>query len=181
MVTSRSHARHLKCIMAPMKAVALLLLIAVSVQAQTLAEIARQERARQAKSKPTRIITSHGTITPEEPKAAAPDVKAAVPGAAAPQTAKPEAPETPDPIQAWNKELDQLRAKVRELQDQEMALILQQNQATNQVYAPVTDPATQQKAIAQLGQVQLQLETVRKDLDEAWKALEALQLQGPKK
>jgi hypothetical protein len=86
-----------------------------------------------------------------------------------------------DPVQAWNNQLDQLRTRIRSLQDQELAVQLQLNQANNQVYAPVTDPATQQKALALVGQIQQQLATVRRDLEEARRTLDAMQLQGPPK
>ena len=59
--------------------------------------------------------------------------------------------------------------------------MLHGHEVTNQVYAPVTDPATQERALAQLGQVQQQLAAVRKDLDEAKKMLDSMQLQGPPK
>jgi hypothetical protein len=104
-------------------------------------------------------------------------------GAAEPskQLPKAQAPATVDPVQAWNNQLNQLRSKIRGLQDQEMTLLLQQNQVTNQVYAPVTDPATQERSLAQLGQIQQQIAMVRKDLEEAKKMLDAMQLQGPPK
>lgn len=62
-----------------------------------------------------------------------------------------------------------------------MALMLQQNQVTNQVYAPVTDPATQQKSLAQLGEIQGRVAALRKELEDARRSLDALQLQGPAK
>jgi hypothetical protein len=169
-----------------MKALTVMLVIAVSVQAQSLADAARKERERQAKLRPSRVITSTATKVeePKAPSAAAEEPKPAdnkavpEPPKAAP---KPQTPPPVDPVQVWNTQLDQLRAKIRALQDQEMALILQENQTTNQVYAPVTDPATQERALAQLGHVQQQLATVRKNLDEARKMLDGMQLQGPPK
>jgi len=175
---------------AAMKPLVVMLLVVVSVQAQSVADAARKERERQSKTKSTRVIISTGTIVEPKPTAPAADQSKtadAKPGdakaAPAPskEPPKPQAPAPVDPVQAWNNQLNQLRAKIRALQDQEMALLLQQNQVTNQVYAPVTDPATQEKALAQLGQVKEQLASVRKDLDEARKALNSLQLQGPPK
>jgi hypothetical protein len=175
-----------------MKPLVVMLLVAVSVQAQSLADAARKERERQSTSKSTRVIISTGTIP--EPKPAAPaadqpkaaEAKTGDAKGAAPEASKSkEVPKAPtaavDPVQAWNNQLTQLRTKIRGLQDQEMALLLQQNQINNQVYAPVTDPATQERALAQLGQVQQQIAAVRKDLDEAKKMLDSLQLQGPPK
>ena len=171
-----------------MKFLAVMLLIAVSAHAQSLADAARKERERQAKLRPTRVITSTAPAKVEEPKppaAAAEQPKPAENKGAVPEPSKalpkPQTPPTVDPVQVWSNQLDQLRTKIRALQDQEMALVLQQNQVTNQVYAPVTDPATQERALAQLGQVQQQLAAVRKDLDEAKKMLDSMQLQGPPK
>jgi hypothetical protein len=186
--SSPSQARHLTSIMASMKPLLLILLVAVSVQAQSLADAARKERERQTTTKSTRVIISTGKILEPTPTAAdeskPADAKAADPKGTSTGPAKeaPKAQAPPaDPVQVWNNQLNQLRSKIRGLQDQEMALLLQQNQITNQVYAPVTDPATQDRALAQLGQVQQQIATVRKDLEEAKKMLDSLQLQGPPK
>jgi hypothetical protein len=171
-----------------MKSLLVMLLIAASVHAQSIADIARKERERQSKLRPTRVVTSTEAIKPEAAKPATPaadqtkpaDAKAA---SSEPQkeAAKPQTPAAVDPVQLWNSQMDQIRTRIRTLQDQEMSLQLQQNQATNELYAPVTDPATQQAAVAKLGQIQQQLADVRKSLDEAKKALDALQLQGPPK
>jgi len=189
---SFSQARHLKSMIRLMKPLVLLLLIAVSVQAQSLAELARKERERQAQLRPKLVITSVDSKKLEEPpatSAAEPsrpaDTKTGDTNAAAalePSKGLPKsAPPVVDPVQVWNSRLNELRTKIRALQDQEMALLLQQNQVTNQVYAPVTDPATQERALALLGQVQQQVATVRKDLEQAKKTLDAMQLQGPPK
>jgi hypothetical protein len=172
-----SQARHWKCTIGVMKALVLMLFVAASVQAQSIADVARKERERQANLRPTaRVITSTApTANPEPPKpAAAADSKDAPKDAP-----KVQAPAAVDPVQIWNNQLNQLRAKIRTLQDLEMALMLQENQATNQVYAPVTDPATQQRAFAQLGDIQQKLVSVRKDLENAKRQLDAMQLQGP--
>ena len=165
-----------------------MLLIAASVHAQSIADIARKERERQAKLRPARVVTSTEVIKPE---AATPETPAADPTKAvdakaassepAKEAAKPQTAPAVDPVQAWNNQMNAIRTKIRALQDQEMSLQLQQNQATNEVYAPVTDPATQQAAVAKLGQIQQQLADVRKSLDEAKKAFDTLQLQGPPK
>jgi hypothetical protein len=178
-----------------MKPLLVMLLVASSLHAQTLAEVARKERERQAKARASIVITSVETAKTEEakPAAGAPqpastdgksadaktsDGKTAEP---AKEPVKPASPAAADPVQVWNNQLNQLRNTVRSLQDQEMTLVLQLNQANNQVYAPNTDPATQQRALAQVGQIQQQLDTVRKDLLQARTSLDALQLQGPPK
>ena len=65
---SPSQARHWKCIIPPMKPLIVMLMIAASVHAQSLADAARKERERQAKLRPTRVITSTEAVKPEEPK-----------------------------------------------------------------------------------------------------------------
>ena len=181
---SSSHALHLKCIIGVMKPLLVVFLIATSISAygQSVADIARRERARQAKSQATRIITQTQATKVEPANATPPADADAKPGETPKpvEAAKPAA--TPvDPVQAWNAQLDQLRVKIRALQDQEMALLLQQNQVTNQVYAPVTDPATQQKSLAQLGEIQGRVAALRKELEDSRRSLDALQLQGPAK
>jgi len=173
-----------------MKLFILMLLVSVSVQAQSLSDAARKERERQASLRPTRVIISTGAIEQPKPATTAEQAKTAdaktgeAKGTAAEpskQLPKAQTPPPVDPVQVWNNQLNQLRTKIRALQDQEMALVLRQNQTTNQVYAPVTDPVTQERSLAQLGQIQQQLAAVRKDLDDTKKMLDAMQLQGPPK
>jgi len=86
-----------------------------------------------------------------------------------------------DPVALWNTEMEQLRARVRAMQDQETALMLQLNQANNQVFAPVTDPAAQQKALAQQGDIQQKLVATRLELEGVRAKLNQMQAQGPPK
>lgn len=179
-----------------MKPLIVILLLAVSVQAQTLADLARKERQRQAGLK-ARVLSIEGV------QSAAPAADAAKPGDAADEKAvdrkaaaaakegpeKPAAatvsappkPPGPDPAAAWNAELDKLRARIRQLQDQETALQLQVNQLNNQIFAAVVDPAAQKQAQTRLGTTQQQLAATRTELDQTKKTLDGLQLQGPKK
>jgi hypothetical protein len=174
--SSPSQARHWKCTIGVMKALVLMLFLGASVQAQSIADVARKERERQAKLRPSQVITS----TEPAVKAETPNSADATNSKEASKDApKVQAPPPIDPVQLWNNQLNQLRAKIRTLQDLETALMLQENQATNQVYAPVTDPATQQRAFAQLGDIQQKLVSVRKDLEDAKRQLDAMQLQGP--
>lgn len=152
-----------------MKAFAVILLLAMSVQAQSIADAARKERARQANVKPVVVITGIGQNA------------GTVPSVAQPQAPKPQGPVVADPAKLWNDQQDQLRTKIRMLQDEETALQFKQNDLTNQVYAVVTDQATKDQAQTQLAQVQEQLATVRKDLDVSKKTLDDMQLQGPPK
>ena len=188
-----------------MKALTLLLLLAVTVQAQTLADIARRERARQAGIRSSRVITGKGTqtqstgkqspaqTTPPAASAAAGQPPAAATPAAPAKEAPKEAPKPAgapnrsaapviaDPTAKWNEEVNRLRAKIQELEDQERALQLQVNQLTNQFFAPVTDQNSKDQAQARLGETQNRLTAVRTELDETKRALDAMQLQGPPK
>ncbi len=193
--TSPSQARHLKCIIGLMKPLVVLLLLAISVQAQSLADAARMERARRANLKSVFVLKAEGAPAPVPAAVAAGDAKAGEgkAGDTKPENAKagstatskdlpkPQAPPPVDANKIWNDEVEKLRAKVRDLQDQETALQLQQNELTNQVFAPITEPAAHDRAQAQLGENQTKLAAVRADLDQAKKILDATLLQGPPK
>src|SRR5262245_26122028 len=70
MAISRSQAVHLKCIMRLMRAFLVILLVAASLHAQTLADAARRERARRAQLKPAEVIKAEGVPpAPAAPKA----------------------------------------------------------------------------------------------------------------
>src|SRR5262245_26799119 len=192
MMTSSPQRRHLKSMIGFMKPLLVVLLMAGSVWGQSIADIARKERERQSKSRSTQKITSVETIKVEEPKPTVPASTPAKPEEAkesAPQSQtqasqaplKPQASPPVDPVQVWNNQLNQLRTRIRALMDQETSLLLQLNQANNQVYAPVTDPATHERALALVGQIQQQLEAVRKDLVTAKTMLDTMQVQGPPK
>lgn len=174
--------------MGAMKPLIVILLLAISVQAQTLADAARKERERQAKFKPTRVIIAEGPRTVAaatdgaKTSAAQPtDHDEAEAGQKATTPAEQPAAAKPDPMVEYNAQLDKLRARIRQLQDQETALQLQVNQLTNQVFAPIIDPAAKDQAQARLGQVQQQLTSTRVELDQTKKTLDAVQLQGPPK
>ncbi|PYS15037.1 MAG: hypothetical protein DMG15_05960 [Acidobacteria bacterium] len=64
MAISRSQVVHLKCIMGLMRAFLVILLVAATLHAQTLADVARRERARRAQLKPAQIIKAEGVPTP---------------------------------------------------------------------------------------------------------------------
>ncbi len=165
-----------------MKPLVVILLIAMSVQAQSVADAARRERERRAGLKPTVVLTGTGQAAPETKPADAPKGEVGkVAPAPAQDLPKPQSPPPPDPAKIWNDQLDQVRTKIRTLQDQETALLLKQNDLNNQVYATVVEQTTKDQAQAQLAQVQQQLATVRMDLDDAKKTLDQMQLQGPPK
>jgi hypothetical protein len=179
MLSSPSQRLHLKFIEGVIKPLLIVLLLTASLQAQSLAEAARKEKERQSKVQASRVIVVDNS-TVETPKPKAEDNKSAETKPAQ-GTTKPQPAPAPDPTKLWNERADQLRAKIRELQDKETALLLQQNDVTNQVYAVVTDPATQERAQAQLAQIQQQVVTVRADLAEAKKTLDSMLLEGPPK
>jgi hypothetical protein len=150
-----------------MKSLLVILLMAASVQAQSIADAARKERERQSALKPSVVISQSGNSTsaPVPPK----------------EVPKLQAPSSGDTLKAWNERADQLRAKIQMLQDQEMALQLEQTQLQNQVYATVVDQATKDQANVQLAQNKQQLAKTHQDLDEAKKELDAMQAEGPPK
>ena len=153
-----------------MRAFLAIVLVAVSVQAQSLADLARQERERQAHLKPAQIITGTGSGA------------AAVPAGqtTAPKTEEPKKPAV-DPVKEYNDQIDKLRTKIRALQDEETATQLQINELNNQVYAPVVDQAAKDQALTVVGAAQQKLADVRKELGETRKTLESLQAEGPPK
>jgi len=174
--------------------------MAVSVYGQSLADVARKERERQANTKPVGVFKAEGApapapkteeakpddaAKPEEGKADAaatkPEEKTAEKPAEAPkEAAKPAGPAV-DPTKEWNEQLQTLRTKIQDLQDQETATQLQINDLNNQIYAPVVDPAAKDEAMARVAEVQQKLSAIRVEEDQTRKTLESLQLQGPPK
>jgi len=184
---SFSQVRHLKCIIGVMKALLVVLLITVTAEAQSIADAARKERERQTKVHSNVVIKETGTST------AAAEQPANAPAAPATEGAKPaeskdlskpktpDTPKTPDPVDLWNAKQEELRAKIRNLQDQETALSLRQTDIQNQVYAPVVDPVVKDQAQAALAQNQDKLARVREDLDSLRKELDFLKVGRPPK
>ena len=143
---------------------------AISLQAQSLADFARQERERQAHLKPTQVITGSGS------------------GATAAPSAQPVLPKTEDqkkpaadPVKEYNDQVQKLRAKIQTLRDEETATQLQINELNNQVYAPVVDQAAKDQALTMATAAQQKLSDIRKELDVSTKELQALEAQGPPK
>jgi hypothetical protein len=96
--TSPSQALHLKCIIEVMRALIVILLVAASVHAQSLADAARKERERRANLKPAAVIKAEGNPAPAGPAA----VPAATPGPAAeaPKAEEAKKPEEAGPADA---------------------------------------------------------------------------------
>jgi hypothetical protein len=149
-----------------MKAFLVILLTTVSVQAQSLADLARQERERQAHLKPAQVIIGTGGGA------------SVAAGQTAPKAEEPKKPAI-DPVKEYNDQVDKLRMKLRSLQDEETATQLQINELNNQVYAPVVDQAAKDQALTVVGAAQMKLADIRKELGEARTGLQALEAQGP--
>ena len=161
-----------------MKPLIVILLTAITVQAQTLADIARQERARRAQIN-NKVVTSVVSVPVPESKPAA-EAKPVDPKANAAKPAAPAASSV-DAVKDWNERADKTRKRVQELQDQETGLQLQINQLTNQLFAPVIDQETKNQTQTRLGEIQNQLTATRAELDQTKRTLDAMNQQGPPK
>jgi hypothetical protein len=181
-----------------MKPLILLLLFAISAGAQSLPEVARQERERKANLKPTRVLTTDTSNSqpPEPPPAPVPDKAADANSKTAPAAAGTKSPEPPktaaivtsssapaesEAAKKYAEELARLRARVVLLQDQETSLQLQLSDLKNAFLAPVTDTDARARAQNQIDQVQAQLFETRRDLAETRRQLQVLEAQGPPK
>jgi hypothetical protein len=168
-----------------MKPLILILVVAISAEAQNLADAARQERARQAQHKSTRVfsdVNAHvvKSATPAESTAASaakPKAGTAAPGGTA-ATAVAAAAAAVDPLA---EEMQKLRIRVRALEDQETSLKLQIVETTNQVYAPLTDQTTHNEALTRLGEVQVKLADVQKTLASTRSDLQQMEIQAAAK
>jgi hypothetical protein len=186
----------------------MILLLALCAEAQTLAELARRERERQARLESTRVVTNEelqsvigaaplATLTPA-PGSPAP--AASTPGTSPGTTPSPGTPATPQPAQAppaattgppappavseavqrWNQELERLRARVRQLQDEETRLQLELNDLTAQFTRPQgTNETIRRQVQTRMTETQSRLNSVRGELDQTRRALQAMEAQGP--
>jgi hypothetical protein len=169
-----------------MKPLILILFVTISAQAQNVADAARQERARQAQYKSTRVfsdVNAHlvkpitPADTPSAPAATA-AAKGAAPAAGPAGAALNAAAAAVDPAA---EEMQKLRIRVRALENQETALKLQIADVTNQVYAPLTDQATHNEALTKLGETQAKLADVQKELAQARSSLQQMEIQAAAK
>jgi hypothetical protein len=176
-----------------MKPLILILFVATAAQAQNIADAARQERARQAQFKSTRVFSDANThtvkpITPAEAPAApaalagaaakAPAAAAKGSTAAGPAGAALNAAAAGAPVDPVAEEMQKLRIRVRALEDQETSLKLQISDTTNQVYAPQSDAATHNEALTRLGETQVKLTDVQKELAEDRSNLQRLEIKS---
>lgn len=167
-----------------MKYLTLVLLLTVPLQAQTLADAARKERARQAQLRSAHLYQGKGTrteTTTPAPASAAPASSAPAPSTPKPEPPNPSAPPAPNPTAQRNDEIAKVRARISELENQERTLQLQVNQLTNQMMAPISDQNANNEAQSQIGMAQSKLTAVRVELDITKKTLDEMQSQGPAK
>jgi hypothetical protein len=172
-----------------MKPLILILLASVCVQAQTIADAARKERARQAQVQSTKVITTADvqSDSPSTPSDARP-VENSVPGKP-PRTeepteladAKPAEPAAADPTQKWIEQTTKLRTKIRDLENQENATKLEINDATAQVNAPITSQSAKDQAHTALESGQKKLVEIQSEIASTSRQLQDLELQGPPK
>jgi hypothetical protein len=180
-----------------MKPLILILLAATYAAAQnpTIADIARQERAKRAQNTSSKVYTTADikTAAPTPGDADKPAVEpgatpapaatptAAVPSAApAPDAAAPEAAKA-DPLQQWLQESEKLRSEIRELVDREATTQLEINAITNRVYAPVTSMSERDRAQTELQAAQGRLVIVRDLLAKKRAELQKREEEGPPK
>ena len=183
-----------------MKPLILILLAATYAAAQTptLADYARQERARRAQSTGAKVYTIKSAVpapaettapdgaapTPGTAPAAGTPTPAAAGGVAAPGTQSTEAAAEigkPDPVQLWIEETEKLRGRIRQLADQETTTQLEINAITNRIYAPVTSVPERERAQSELGAVQTRLSTIREELTRTRLELQVREKDGPPK
>ena len=154
-------------------------------QTQTIADFARQERARQAKVQSTRVITTDDlkradvTAAPAEKEPAKDAAKEPSKDGAKPAAAPAAA--ASDPIKEWNEQVAKIRARIRELQDQDTATQIEINAVTNKVYAPVTTEAARTQAQAALAAAQKKLTEIRDETLLTRTKLQEMEAQGPAK
>jgi hypothetical protein len=152
-----------------MKALIVTLLLAVSVQAQSLGDAARKERERRAHLKPVEVIEAEGVpaSTSAQGESSQPEVEAA----------RPQPPTVA--IKEWNERIRGLLVKIQALQVQETATELQINELNNQIFAPVIDQAAKDQALARLGEAREKLAALGLELSQTTQSLETIEIQGP--
>jgi hypothetical protein len=183
--------------MGDMKPLILMLLLAISANAQSITDVARRERERKANTKPTAVLTTNTAGVPERPQpevkssdAKPEDIKpATVPAPAAPAKVAEQALKVAEQavkvedeaLKRYNEELSRARAHVIELQDRQLALQLHFQDLKNTFLAPVTDPSARDNAQAQMTDTQVQIQENLRELAEAQRQVEVLVAQGPPK
>jgi hypothetical protein len=152
-----------------MKALIVILLLAIPTQGQSLADAARKERERRAHLKPAEVIEAEGS------PASTGTQEAIVQPAQAARLQPP----TVDSTKEWNERIRGLLAKIQALQAEETATELQINQVNNEIFAPVIDQATKDQALTRLREAREKLASVGLELSQTTQNLETIEIQGP--
>jgi hypothetical protein len=151
-----------------MKALIVIMLLAGSVQAQSLADAARKERERRAHLKPAEVIEAEGFPAPTGEQRENIQL----------ELARPQPPAI-DSTKVWNEQVRGLLAKIQALQEEETATELLINELNNQIFAPVVNQATKDQALARLGEARERLAALGLELSQTTQNLETIQIQGP--
>ena len=175
-----------------------MLLFAVSVEAQSLPEFARKERARKANVKSVRVLTNDDAKgAPTRPESKTPAGRVVSAEGTAPKPAEPAAPTTApapgpkaaqtvivpadDRVKKYNEELARLKSRAVQLGDQSTAMQLQLADLKNQFLAPVTDTITRNRVEANIHLVQDELASTENELGRTRRAIQVMEAQGPPK
>ena len=166
-----------------MKPLICILLATITAEAQSLADVARTERARQAQVSSSRVISMDNSgstaAIATAPAAATPAAVGAGPAKAPAASAAATAAPVLDPAKKFADDVAKVRLRIRELQDQESALLLQINDFNLEFFAPVSDAGTKEAAQVKIRDAQQKLATARQELVTARTQLQQMEAQGP--
>ncbi len=165
-----------------------ILLFGLTAEAQSLADIARRERARRDKTALARLAVEGRVFTNSHLRPAPPSVQPTPSGAEGESPASEGAPgvldmdvpgepadPTPEEVRAaWETAVAEQRAVVQDLEDQEVRQQLEITRIRNVFVAPVSSTAEKNSAELQGVIAEAQLREIQIDLDEAGMALEGL-------
>ena len=163
------------------------LVSAGTVQAQSLAEIARWERVRRANAAPGRLINNENISVSLSARALAPPpVERDEEGSGTDEVsqepseeARNEEAASEEELAEWEAAVAEQRAVVQSLEDRELRQQLEMNRIRNLFTAPVTTQAERAQAQAGLDQAQSQLDSIRTELEAARMALEEILAEEP--
>ena len=170
--------------------VGVLIITLVSVgtlQAQSLADMARRERARRAMATPVTVFNNENILVGLPALALAPPLVDRDTEGSGTDEVSQDAPQEPqDPEAAseeeraeWEAAVAEQRAVVQDLEDRALRQQLEINRIRNLFTAPATTQAERAQAQAGLGGAQTQLEAIRAELEAARTALEDFLAQEP--
>ncbi len=167
------------------------LVAAGTVQAQSLADIARAERARRVDAAPGRLINNENiSVSLSTLALAPPPVERDQQGPGADEVSQESSEEVREEARdevvaseeewaEWEAVVAEQRSVVQSLEDRELRQQLEMNRIRNLFTAPVTTQAERAQAQAGLDQAQAQLDSIRMELEEARTALEEILAQEP--